>query len=392
MNDIQKYLIGGFIDYGHASDYVDIIPANIFGVYAPLFEYIAKHWTAKVPEYFDVVNTIGNKYVIAAMERSDVSFITERSKYVEQLFNIYVQENIKNKTPMELLEEVKETYIKLSYLKLEAKGGVSRMESSIDRLYEEVCESKEYGDKIAGYKTWIKSLDDVVSFQKGRTIMISAYSNTGKSAISYFIANNTVRQHAKVLYFSLEIPENDLRDRLFGNWVKEPMYKFDKKSQLADVDFEEYSKKEVYMACECFTMNQIEDMVAYIKPDVVIIDYVQLISGEGKGEYEQMNDVARRIRKMTAQNDVATLVLSQVSNDSIKYKKGGVIPSKGSGELVATANVVLVMQESEFPNRLDLHVAKNRHWKKGKCIELIPEFEISNFTDNGEIHTDSRGV
>lgn len=295
------------------------------------------------------------------MERSDVSFITERSKYVEQLFNIYVQENIKNKTPMELLEEVKETYIKLSYLKLEAKGGVSRMESSIDRLYEEVCESKEYGDKIAGYKTGIKSLDDVVSFQKGRTIMISAYSNTGKSAISYFIANNTVRQHAKVLYFSLEIPENDLRDRLFGNWVKEPMYKFDKKSQLADVDFEEYSKKEVYMACECFTMGQIEDMVAYIKPDVVIIDYVQLISGEGKGEYEQMNDVARRIRKMTAQNNVATLVLSQVSNDSIKYKKGGVIPSKGSGELVATANVVLVMQESEFPNRLDLHVAKNRH-------------------------------
>lgn len=43
MNDIQKYLIGGFIDYGHASDYADIIPANIFGVYAPLFEYIAKH-------------------------------------------------------------------------------------------------------------------------------------------------------------------------------------------------------------------------------------------------------------------------------------------------------------------------------------------------------------
>ena len=99
------------------------------------------------------------------------------------------------------------------------------------------------------------------------------------------------------------------------------MWKFDKKSNLYGVDFEEYAKKDIYMACECFTMNQIEDMTAYIKPDVVIIDYVQLITGEGKGEYEQMNDVARRIRKMTAQHNCATLVLSQVSNDTIKYKK-----------------------------------------------------------------------
>jgi replicative DNA helicase len=259
--------------------------------------------------------------MVEAMERADVSFITERTKYVEELFNLHVQENVKQKTPMELLEEVKETYIKLSYLKLEAKGGVSKMESSINKLYEEVCESKEYGDKVVGYKMGLRTLDEVVSFQKGRTIMISAYSNTGKSAISYFIANNAVRQHAKVLYFSLEIPENDLRDRLFGNWIKEPMWKFDKKSNLYGVDFEEYAKKDIYMACECFTMNQIEDMTAYIKPDVVIIDYVQLITGEGKGEYEQMNDVARRIRKMTAQHNCATLVLSQVSNDTIKYKK-----------------------------------------------------------------------
>jgi hypothetical protein len=50
------------------------------------------------------------------------------------------------------------------------------------------------------------------------------------------------------------------------------------------------------------------------------------------------------------------------------------------------------MQESEFPNRLNLHVAKNRHWTKWRCIELIPEFAVSNFIDNGEIHTDNRGV
>jgi hypothetical protein len=61
------------------------------------------------------------KNVTDAMERADTSFITERTKYVEKLFNAYVQEEMKGKTPMELLDEVKETYIQLSYLKLEAK-------------------------------------------------------------------------------------------------------------------------------------------------------------------------------------------------------------------------------------------------------------------------------
>ena len=81
-------------------------------------------------------------------------------------------------------------------------------------------------------------------------------------------------------------------------------------------------------------------------------------------EYEQMNDVARRIRKMTAQHNVAVFDLSQVSNDGMKYVKGGVIPSKGSGELISAANIVLVMTESQNAGRLNLHIAKNRHGQK----------------------------
>ena len=41
-----------------------------------------------------------------------------------------------------------------------------------------------------------------------------------------------------------------------------------------------------------------------------------------------MNDVARRIRKLSAENNVAVFDLSQVSNEGKKYKKGDVIPAK----------------------------------------------------------------
>lgn len=97
-----------------------------------------------------------------------------------------------------------------------------------------------------------------------------------------------------------------------------------------------------------------------------------------------MNDIARRIRKLTSDCNVAVFDLSQVSNEGKSYQAGSVIPTKGSGELVSAANIVLVMAEAKMPGRLNLHIAKNRHGKKGKCVELKPNFEISHFEEMSE--------
>jgi replicative DNA helicase len=107
----------------------------------------------------------------------------------------------------------------------------------MEKLAEEAYESAEYGDQTIGYQMGIPTLDEFVSLRKGRNIMISAYANTGKSSISYFIANNCVRQGAKILYFSLEIPETDLRDKLFSSYAGIPIWKFDKKSELVNANF-----------------------------------------------------------------------------------------------------------------------------------------------------------
>jgi len=157
---------------------------------------------------------------------------------------------------------------------------------------------------------------------KGRTIRLSGYANTGKSAISYAVCNSALKHGAKVLYFSLEIPKEDLRDRLVSNFYEIPMWKFEQKKELSDLDLTYYANLPLSVSCDVFTMSEVEKLVASVKPDVVFIDYVQLLKGEGTGEYEQMNDIARRIRKMTADNDVAVFDLSQVPNEGKKYVKG----------------------------------------------------------------------
>lgn len=392
--EIQKYLIWGFIDYGYAQDYKDIIPAKVFGVYEPMFKHLSENGNVKTPDFYSLCTKIGNKYFVEAMERSNHSFITDRDKYIERIFNYYVTNVLlKDKSPIDVLHDVKDTYVKLAYIKANTQGGIAKIDTLLSDLHDEIAEAVEYGDKSEGYKTGIKSLDRYTGWLvKGRTVRLSAYSNIGKSAFSYGIVNQVLAQGAKVLYFSLEIPKEDLRNRLLSNWHKIPMFQFDKKSSLTKLDFTEYSKKDLFLCSDIFSMDDIEKMVQTVKPDVVFIDYVQLVKGEGKDEYSQMNDVARRIRKMTADFNVAVFDLSQVPNDSVKYHKGGLIPSKGSGELVSAANIVLVMEESKYPGKLNLYIAKNRHGMKWKCIELIPHFETCTFEDNGEIDPDNKAI
>ena len=81
---------------------------------------------------------------------------------------------------------------------------------------------------------------------------MSAYSNTGKSALSYAVTNSAIRQGAKVLYFSLEIPKEDLRNRLLSNYYHIPIHKFDEKSTLANLDMSDYASKELYISSESF--------------------------------------------------------------------------------------------------------------------------------------------
>lgn len=90
----------------------------MFGIYTPLFTFLSQNGNAKTPEFYKVCNTIGNKFTIQAIERSDVSFLSQRDKYIEELLNYHVSESISSgKTPIELLESVKDTYVKLALLK-----------------------------------------------------------------------------------------------------------------------------------------------------------------------------------------------------------------------------------------------------------------------------------
>lgn len=148
------------MEYGHAQDYKDILPADIFGIYSPMFRFLVDHGNVKTPDFYSISQKIGNKIVAQAMERADFSFLTHRNKYAEKLFNIYVTDTLsKEESPMDVLEKVKSTYLKLSYLKTESNGGITNIDTLLGSLLEEIGNAVEYGDSNQGYSTGIRFLD-----------------------------------------------------------------------------------------------------------------------------------------------------------------------------------------------------------------------------------------
>lgn len=245
---------------------------------------------------------------------------------------------------------------------------------------------------LLGYSTGLKTLDKYTDWlQKGTVMRLTAYSNIGKSKLSYHICNSVLDQKAKVLYFSLEVKKEFVFYNLLCNrywldfWsVARGCWHDDDITKIQEADIEIIDDK-----------YRLDDILLYAesrKPDVIFIDFVQNIQTDWKSEYESMTKIATSIQQLAIKNNIAVFDLSQISNDGVWYEFGGVIKSKWSGALVASADIGLVMQREKETNHNILYIAKNKFWTNTKAIDLEFNFPTWEIYDLGEHLTKSLSI
>lgn len=123
-----------------------------------------------------------------------------------------------------------------------------------------------------------------------------------------------------------------------------------------------------------YTLAEILQYSELRKPDAIVIDFVQNIQAEGKSEYDRMTNIAVSIQQLAIKNNIAVFDLSQVSNAGTAYAQGDAIPSKGSGALVASCDVGLMMKRDKISDNVVIHIAKNKFGYNGKSIEFKADF------------------
>ena len=123
-------------------------------------------------------------------------------KYAQKLFNNYVEKLIKEAKTEKDFEEIKE--LKNSFLFKEEK--IHHISANVENFEKKYAEKKE-----SAIFTLYSELDDCIgSFMGGDYIALGAATGMGKTSLALNIARRVCMQDRKVLYFSLEMPLEQL--------------------------------------------------------------------------------------------------------------------------------------------------------------------------------------
>lgn len=112
---------------------------------------------------------------------------------------------------------------------------------------------------------------------------------------------------------------------------------------------------------------------------LVIVDYLGLLSGEGKSRTEQVGSIARGLKNLAMGVDVPLIALAQFSRSHLTVKqKAELHDLRDSSEIEHAANVVIFLEDVDQtmpddprePIRVDLRIKKQRDGVSGTAVPM----------------------
>lgn len=259
--------------------------------------------------------------------------------------------------------------------------------------------SKNKGN-VTGIATGFIDLDyRTAGMQPSDLVLIAARPSMGKTAFVLNIAQYVAfKQNQTVAIFSLEMSKEQLVNRLFSLESKVDAQKL-RTGNLSDNDWE----KLIETAGVIGKSNLIIDDTPGISiPELrskcrkykleyglkmIIIDYLQLMSGSGKGNdsrQQEISDISRSLKALARELGVPVLALSQLSRavEQRPDHRPMLSDLRESGAIEQDADVVMFIYRDDYYNKdtekkgiAEIIVAKQRNGPIG-TVELVwlPEY------------------
>jgi len=236
----------------------------------------------------------------------------------------------------------------------------------IDIYNDSISRKEELKEKYGsvGLITGYKRVDRDICFERGQLITLAAKTSVGKSALGVNFGLGAASKGQSVLYFSLEMPEPQLLDRVFsgmskGAVGKEIGVRDFKHLKVGKEDLDKIMEK--FITLEKFRMlsqaaissRGIVNHCKRIKKnhglDFVIVDYLQIMGDQAEKGESETNRLARitgNLKNIALELDVVVLLLSQFSREGTEINN-----LRGSGSIEQDSDTVLVIDRDK--NRPD---------------------------------------
>lgn len=247
--------------------------------------------------------------------------------------------------------------------------------------------------KITGVPSGFIELDRMTNgFQKGDLIILAARPSMGKTAMAILMGQHCAIKHqVPVGIFSLEMSKEQLVQRMLCSEAMVDAHKV-RTGNLADEDWGKLSEAASFLSkapiylddTGAATVREMKSKVRRLKAEkglgLIIIDYIQLMSGGKKIENRQQEiaEISRKLKGLAKELGVPVLALSQLSRavESRTDKHPMMSDLRESGSIEQDADIVMFIyrdeyynQESEKKGIAEVIIAKQRNGPVG-TIEL----------------------
>ena len=250
-----------------------------------------------------------------------------------------------------------------------AEGNIKREVSPINVVIKEaIAEIEKAGkreDALVGTPSGFTKLDRLTSgWQKSELIIIAARPSMGKTAFALSMARSMSIDHGKnVAIFSCEMSSIQLANRLIiaetdipGDKIRNGRLSEEEWKQL-DNRIKRLVQAPIYIddtpAISIFELRaKCRRLMAQHKLDIVIVDYLQLMSGpDNAGSREQeVSNISRSLKSIAKELNVPIIALSQL-NRSVEMRGGTKRPLlsdlRESGAIEQDADMVVFIHRQE---------------------------------------------
>jgi replicative DNA helicase len=292
----------------------------------------------------------------------------------------------RERTPDEIIQRAYDTLEGLAGL---TDSGDEDLSVGVDIMdtVAEVVDIRENGPKI-GLLTGFMDLDALTGgLQPGQFILIAARPAMGKSVLAGDFARYTaIRNDIPTLFFSLEMGRKELEKRFLAAQATYPLHWMKAKGPIDDGKVmklieagKDMQSSPLFIVPDTgITLAKIRSHCRRIQRQhglgLVVVDYLQLMSGESQGRgdnrQQEVSRISRGLKTLAMDLGIPVIALSQLNRgpEQRQDKKPMVSDLRESGSLEQDADMVILLhredayeKDSPRAGEADLIVAKHRN-------------------------------
>lgn len=369
--------------------------ATLFGAYGDVYDFVKDYYLKykSVPDPslleqrfrdFEVVDTTApTKFYVEGL----------RSNFVESRMKELMMKAagaLENGAAPEILGKLQTALAKLGKYTSSARDLDITNAEAAEEHFRKLREIADANGGVPGIPTMFKSIDSAYTtgMAPGHSIVVMGYTGRAKSWWAALLAVNAWMQGYKPMIVSLEMSPEEQMERIYA-LMGSGLFKA---SDLArgDInmdDFESFvkstlNKKNGFIVVSSegvseVTPNTIQAKIDTHRPDMVVLDYLQLMKDNAKTQAmtPRMLNLSREVKMLAVSNAIPIVSITAVTDEDGDKRDSPPVLSQisWSSGIEYDANLAIAVHRHDDSNLVEVVCRKNRH---GELFSFYFEVDI----------------